>query len=193
MLKITSLILVVVIILFFSFTKDDKPISDFKRQLILQTFKGKPLQLTFSTGSKIPKFRNINFDDERLNDKIIFIDFWATWCAPCKETIPFLTKLQKKYPNDLAIIGVILENRSLESVSDFIKQFEVNYIISDAGKEGGDFPIAELLGGVRGLPTLFIYDEKGQYAKHFRGQVAEHYISDTLEKLVAQKLANKAL
>ena len=187
MIKTKNLLLILLIILFFSCTNDTKQHKKPIKQLTLKTYQDKPLILSYKVGSKIPKFSDIIINDERVKNKIIFIDFWATWCAPCKETIPFLAALQKQYPDDLAIIGVMLENRSLDSISGFIKKYGVNYIISDAGGEGGNFAMTEVVGGIRGLPTLFVYDEQGQYARHFRGQVAEHYINDALKQLVLKK------
>ena len=94
--------------------------------------------------------------------KVVLLDFWATWCGPCREEIPRFVDLQSKYGNrGLQIIGVSMDD-SPEPVRDFSKQFKMNYPVVM-----GNAKIGELYGGVLGLPIAFLIGRDGRiYARH---------------------------
>ncbi len=94
--------------------------------------------------------------------KVVLLDFWATWCVPCREEIPHFVELQQKYRNrGFQIIGVSMDDGP-EPVRTFYQQFHVNYpVVMGTAKTG------ELYGGVLGLPIAFVLDEDGRIrAKH---------------------------
>lgn len=94
--------------------------------------------------------------------KVVLLDFWATWCVPCREETPHFVELQQKYGNQgLQIIGVSMDD-SLEPVRTFYKQFHMNYpVVMGTADVGGAY------GGVLGLPIAFLIDREGRiYAKH---------------------------
>jgi cytochrome c biogenesis protein CcmG/thiol:disulfide interchange protein DsbE len=95
-------------------------------------------------------------------DKIVLLDFWATWCAPCREETPNLVNLQKEYGDrGLQIIGVSMDD-SAEPVHAFYLQFHMNYPVVMGNAKTG-----ELYGGVLGLPIAFLIDRNGRiYKKH---------------------------
>jgi cytochrome c biogenesis protein CcmG, thiol:disulfide interchange protein DsbE len=95
-------------------------------------------------------------------DKIVLLDFWATWCAPCREETPNLVNLQKEYGDrGLQIIGVSMDD-SAEPVHAFYRQFHMNYPVVMGNAKTG-----ELYGGVLGLPIAFLIDRNGRiYKKH---------------------------
>src|SRR5580765_7390474 len=89
--------------------------------------------------------------------KVVILDFWATWCGPCRMEIPGFVELQQKYGGQgLVVIGVSLDDRGPEAVKSFIKQQRVNYSILLANSK-----VVEDYGGVEGIPTTFIIDRKG--------------------------------
>lgn len=94
--------------------------------------------------------------------KIVLLDFWATWCAPCREETPNLVNLQKEYGDrGLQIIGVSMDD-SAEPVHAFYRQFHMNYPVVMGNAKTG-----ELYGGVLGLPIAFLIDRNGRiYKKH---------------------------
>lgn len=97
----------------------------------------------------------VSFDHFR--GKVVVLDFWATWCAPCRAEIPGYERLQKKFGKDgLAIIGVSLDQSGPEVVKRFIADHNVNYQIVM-----GDQKILDAYGGVEAIPTTFIIDRSG--------------------------------
>jgi thiol-disulfide isomerase/thioredoxin len=100
-------------------------------------------------------------------NKVVVVEFWATWCGPCRASIPHLTELQKKQPKDLVIIGVTREDpqNSLAKVEAFVKDWgdKIGFTIAfdDAGKTYEAYMTAT---GQQGIPTAFIVDKAGKLA-----------------------------
>ena len=94
--------------------------------------------------------------------KVILLDFWATWCGPCRIEIPGFVKLQERYRDQgLVVLGVSLDD-SVEPVREFYREFNMNYPVVI-----GESRITELYGGIIGLPTTFIIGRDGRiYSKH---------------------------
>ena len=86
------------------------------------------------------------------------VDFWATWCPPCRAEIPGYIELQKKYGKDgLVIIGVSLDQKGPAVVKPFMEKFGINYPIVM-----GDDDVTAAFGGMDAIPTTFIIDRAGQ-------------------------------
>jgi len=102
--------------------------------------------------------------------KVVLLNFWATWCPPCLEEIPYLIKLQSKYGDHLQIIGFSLNSGSPESVNAAIKQFVqqqgINYPVVIAAPE-----LQNKFGGILGLPTTFLLDDHGRVVQKHVGVV----------------------
>ena len=107
------------------------------------------------------------------------LDFWATWCDPCREETPYLVQLQQKYGDrGLQIIGISMDDGP-EPVRDFYQQFHMNYpVVMGTAKTG------ELYGGVLGLPIAFFVDREGKiYSKKIGAQSAAA-LEREIEKLL---------
>src|SRR5580692_4208696 len=89
--------------------------------------------------------------------KVVVLDFWATWCPPCRTEIPGYIALQKKYAADgLVVIGVSVDTDGPAPVKKFMKDFGINYLIVMA-----DDDIQNAYGPILGYPTTFIIDRDG--------------------------------
>lgn len=96
--------------------------------------------------------------------KVVILDFWATWCPPCREEIPGFVRLQKQYGKDgLVVVGVSLDE-DVSDVKRFTKRLKVNYPIVM-----GDEEITEKYWGVQYLPTTFVIDTEGKVVSRHVG------------------------
>jgi len=123
-----------------------------------------------------------------LKGKAVLLNFWATWCEPCKVEMPWFVDLQKEYgPQGLQIVGVSMDDEEEKNVSDFAKKMGVNYPIL-VGTE----KIAELYGGVEGLPTSFFIDRSGRVVAREAGLISQSRIVDNIKKSLGQRTEPKA-
>jgi thiol-disulfide isomerase/thioredoxin len=93
-----------------------------------------------------------------LRGKAVLLNFWATWCSPCKVEMPWFVELQREYgPQGFQIVGVAMDDASTDDIAKFAKDMGVNYPIL-LGKEA----VALSYGGVNVLPTTFFLDRNGK-------------------------------
>jgi thiol-disulfide isomerase/thioredoxin len=119
-----------------------------------------PVLQFFKEPQALPRFTLRTLDGrtlrgEDLRGKVTIINFWATWCPPCRAEVPDLVALQKKYPNHLQIIGISEDVGSSQIVRQFIAEYRINYPIAMATPE-----TERVFSGVTGLPTTFILDRE---------------------------------
>jgi cytochrome c biogenesis protein CcmG, thiol:disulfide interchange protein DsbE len=98
-------------------------------------------------------------------DKVVLLDFWATWCEPCRKEIPRLVELQDKYRKQgLQIIGVSMDDGP-DPVREFSRQFKINYPVVM-----GTAQLGERYGGILGLPVAFVIEPGGRIdSRHIGG------------------------
>lgn len=101
-----------------------------------------------------------------LKGNTILLNFWATWCGPCREEMPDLNLLYEKYKdNGLIVVGVSLDSE-VDDAKDFVNEISVTYPIYWDGMDG---PLTKALGGIFALPTTFIFDQNGNQVKKIVG------------------------
>ena len=118
-----------------------------------------------------------------LKGKVVLLDFWATWCPPCRAAIPHLIKLYDKYKDEgLVVVGVSLDKGDRKEVVDFVKRNRIPYPVSVAP----DNPIIKDMGNISSLPTLIMLDRKAEISFKvigFNQEIGEK-LENRLEKLL---------
>src|SRR3954471_1119552 len=106
-----------------------------------------------------------NTSTDEYKGKVVLVNFWATWCPPCRAEVPELIKLQEQHRDQLQIIG-ISEDDDADTVHDFIKKNGINYPVVMATPE-----LIQAYGGVAALPTTFVVDPEGRVVQRHLGML----------------------
>jgi cytochrome c biogenesis protein CcmG/thiol:disulfide interchange protein DsbE len=110
--------------------------------------------------------------------KVVLIDFWATWCPPCRRGIPDLIELQKEFEGDLVVIGISVDSDTKDNVPSFVKEAGINYPVVY-----GDDQVVQAYGGIEGIPTTFILDKSGAVVNSHVGLTEKSILADEISKL----------
>jgi peroxiredoxin len=112
-----------------------------------------------------------------LKGKVVILDFWATWCPPCRAEIPDFIELQKQYgKKGLVIIGIALDKK--DAVQKFVKSNKINYKILM-----GDDAITGAYGGIEAIPTTFVLGKDQVIKKQYVGQVQKEVFEKDIKEL----------
>lgn len=119
-----------------------------------------------------------------FSGKVVILDFWATWCGPCRLEIPHFVELQKEYGDQgLVVIGVSLDQQGPGVVKKFMKNFNVGYPMVMA-----DEKVVDDYGGVRAIPTTFVIDRQGNFVKKFVGFASKSEFEKAIKPFLDQSL-----
>jgi thiol-disulfide isomerase/thioredoxin len=130
----------------------------------LKSLDGKPLKLS------------------SLRGKAVIVDFWATWCGPCKVEMPWLVELQKKYQDQgLVILGVAMDDTPNDDIAKFAKEMKVNYTILK-----GTDAVGDTYGGIDGMPITFYVGRDGKIIDKSLGLVNKSEIEENIQKALVQ-------
>lgn len=124
------------------FVRNPEPAPEFQ----LKTLDGKPISVAGARG------------------KVVLLNFWATWCGPCRAEIPDLIALQTKYKDRLQIIGLVVDSDDEGEVRDVVRQEGINYPIAISSNE-----VRLQYGGIAALPTSFVLDDQGRVVQKHVG------------------------
>lgn len=120
-------------------------------------------------GAAAPDFTVTDIHGNKLSlseykGKVVLLDFWATWCAPCLEEIPHFVQMQQTLgPQGFQTIGISMDDGP-KPVQQFYQDHKLNYPVAV-----GDTKLADSYGGVLGLPVTFVINKDGQIRKKFVG------------------------
>ncbi|HXM99341.1 MAG TPA: TlpA disulfide reductase family protein [Candidatus Dormibacteraeota bacterium] len=152
---------------------------------------GRGFRIGTDEGKPAPalSLKDLNDKDVALSDlkgKVVLINFWATWCGPCRIEIPWLIEMQNKYRDKgFVVLGIAMDEEGKSVVAPFVEKerFEVN-----GQKVPMSYPIligndatGEQFGGLLGYPTSFLISRDGKIVKKVQGLVSYEEITKTIE------------
>lgn len=150
----------------------------------------------FVAGGPAPEFKVKNLDDKDValadyKGKVVLVNFWATWCDPCRVEIPWLIEMQDKYAaKGFTVLGIAMDEEGKPVVAPFVakERFEVNgqKLPMNYPIVIGNDSVAEKFGGLLGYPTSVLISRDGKVLKRTTGLIGY----DETTKLIEGALAN---
>ena len=145
--------------------EDNKPVPNRAPHFALKDLRGKTLRL------------------EDLRGKVVLLNFFATWCGPCRLEIPDLVRLHKKFRDKgLEIVGISLDMEGASILNPFVQRYGITYPVVMGTRQ-----VVEDYGGIKGIPTSFLIDRNGSFAREFVGMYPGHMIEASVSELLARK------
>jgi len=130
----------------------------------------------------LPDMNGRSVSLSQFRGKVVILDFWATWCPPCRMEIPHFVELQGRFQSKgLEIVGVSLDQEGAAKVRPFAQQNKINYTMLVNG-----LPITGMYGGISGIPTTFVLDKRGRVAQQFVGFTDESVFESLVSSLLTE-------
>jgi thiol-disulfide isomerase/thioredoxin len=127
--------------------------------------------------------KDMHGTDVRLDSfggKILIVNFWATWCGPCKAEIPDLVALQEKYKDDLVVLGISVDDTA-EQIKPYAKEYAVNYAMLVGNKRED---VQEALGPLVAVPVSVIIDRDGHVVRRHTGMATKEQFETEIKALL---------
>jgi peroxiredoxin len=130
-----------------------------------------------------------NGSSVKLSDyrgKVILLNFWATWCGPCRVEIPWFIDFEQQFKaRGFEVVGVSMDDEGWSAVKPYIAEHKMNYRVLL-----GDDSVSQLYGGVESLPTSFVIDRDGRIASVHVGLAERNEYISEIESLLSEKQAS---
>ncbi|MGA2896195.1 MAG: TlpA disulfide reductase family protein [Acidobacteriaceae bacterium] len=136
---------------------------------------------------RAPEFVRTDLDHKRLDlnayrGKVVLLNFWATWCAPCQVEMPHFMAWQQKYgPRGLQVIGISMDDDPA-LVRQAYRKLKLNYPVAM-----GDVKLGDLYGGVLGLPVTYLIDRHGEIQAEYQGETNLNKIERQMQSLLQSR------
>jgi peroxiredoxin len=114
--------------------------------------------------------------------KVVLLDFWATWCPPCRYELPALNKMyQELKEQGFVVVGMTVDRGAPDSIKTAVDKFQLSYPLTLA-----DEKVQDTFGGIRAVPTKFLINRKGEIAQTYLGVVPDRQLRDDVLAVLAQ-------
>jgi len=172
---------------------DENMIADKKVEKTVQKQQAPTFNLTTTSGKEIKiEALKDGWKFNGLEGKVVLLDFFGTWCPPCKAEIPHLNNIREKLKNDFEILGIDIGPRSggvnsPEHLAQFIKEFSIKYPITVAADNSKLFGAVSELNPQGSIPFMVLFNKKGEYLKHYIGMKPEEMLFSDVKKAIEMK------
>lgn len=146
------------------------------------TQEGQGLSSQAFFGASFANEKNVQQSTQAYHGKILVVNFWATWCPPCREEMPELSALHQQYQSkNVQVLGLAIDD--VETIQAFQKENPVSYPLFSAETQGME--LANSLGNRQGgLPYTVIIDTNGDVIKTYLGKISKPLLEKTLSELL---------
>lgn len=125
-----------------------------------------------------PDGRTVSLDD--FKGKIAVVNFWATWCGPCRYEMPAFVRLQNKHREHVRFVGISVDEKGWRAITPFTQEIGVNYtILWDEGSK-----TLERYGDPSALPATYLIDRDGKLRVFIQGMVSETDLDEILQLMI---------
>ena len=153
---------------------------------LLGAASGTPPRANGAARAAAPDFTLTDLDGKpvqlsALKGKVVLLDFWATWCPPCRAEIPHFIELYNSYKSQgLEVVGLSVREKP-EVVRAFVKEKDIPYPVAiTTGQQ------EKAYGGIQGIPTTFLIDKKGRIAGKYLGYHEKQEFEQKIKSLLAE-------
>ncbi len=129
---------------------------------------------------------------EYAKGKYIFLNFWGTWCPPCRREIPDIIEIQKELKDELVVIGIALERQpdfeaAGKAVADFAEANGINYLnVVVPSASPSRMKIAEAYGGIQAVPTTLLIDKNGNIVERIIGGRSKEEFMQSIKRMIGK-------
>jgi thiol-disulfide isomerase/thioredoxin len=139
-----------------------------------------------SNSTIVIKESNNGFKFYNIDKPVVLLNFFATWCPPCRAEIPHLSNLQRKYKDKLKIVAVLVENKDKNEIEKFKQKYNINYFISNSlDNMSLALKTADMLHQPRNfsIPMMVLF-VNGKYYRHYIGMVPEEMLESDIKDAI---------
>jgi peroxiredoxin len=134
----------------------------------------------------LPDMNGRKVDLVSFKGQVVVLEFWATWCAPCREEIPLLNQIYKVYrEKGVVVIGISLDRKPPQEVKKFLDEIQVEYLNVMGDEETLEkYSQVANMGPIRGIPATFVIDRQGKICQRYMGLTEKRILQEAIEAVL---------